>query len=199
MVYNALPYLSHLIITLLEVVCMSKKEIRSEFIGGKVTPSVKAELKILKKTAGITVGDIVENFVKNKSNINSHEMLTKQKMLKKEKNLIKRIKKSLDEEDSNIDKEIKRLSDLRPVGMTIDDDAEKNIKDCVKAFFRIKNQHINSFGVLNPEFNPLLIGKTLSGRYDIDPLILTKSIEIIDNGVDLNDFLSTDLSDYGLI
>ena len=183
-----------------------KKGNRTETHTSKVSSETKYELLRLRKECGISSGDILTNFVETKSNINAHEILLKINMLEDHLKMIERLERAqnkmlnyLKEEHKYILGEIKRLENLKPSDKLVSENKEENIKNSVKAFFDIRNQHTNTFGVIDVAFDPFKVGKTLCGRYDVNHDVFNKSIELIDNGLSLDEFLTSDLSTYGVI
>lgn len=179
---------------------------RTERHTSRISTETKLELHRLNKECGISSGDILTNYVQNKSNINAHEIILKLNLLEDHLKVIERVEKEqnkildyLKEEHKHIKEEIKQLENLKPGTDTVKLDVEENIKSSVRAFFDIRNQHVNNFGMVDVRFDAVKVGRTLCGRYDVNSDVFNKSVELIDDGVDLEDFLDSDLSDYGLI
>lgn len=172
----------------------------------KVSPETKVELLRLYREDHISSGDILTNYVESKSNINAHEILLKLNLLEEHLEMVERLEREqnkllnyLKEEHKYILGEMKRLENLRPSAHLVNMDVEENIKSSVKAFFDIRSQHTNVFGVIDVGFDELKVGKTLCGRYDVNHDVFSRSVELIDGGVDLDEFLSSDISEFGLL
>jgi len=172
----------------------------------KVSSETKMELLRLNRECNISSGDILTNYVKNKSNVNSHEILLKINMLEERLSMIERLEKEqnkllnyIHDEHKFVLGEIKRLDNLMPVAGFVGGEMELNIKSSVKAFFDIRNQHTNVFGAIDVCFDALKVGRTLCGRYNVNHDVFSKSVELIDDGVDLDEFLSSDISKWGLV
>lgn len=172
----------------------------------KVSFETKTELQRLSKDCGISSGDILENYVNNKSNMNAHEILLKMNMLNDRLEMIERLEKEqnkvlnyLKEEHKYILGQIKQLDNLKPNDKLLMGDKEENVKSTVKAFFDIRKQHTDSYGIIDSNFDAIKVGKTLCGRYDVNHDTFSKSIELIENGLDMDEFLEGDLSLYGVM
>lgn len=181
-------------------------EKRDEQVSSKVSYSTKLGLKRIMKEQSISSGDILTNYVENESNINAHEILSRIKLLEKQLALVKRIElkqdeilKSLHDEHNQILAELKKLEQLKPKADKISKDSVENIKNTVRAYFDIRNQHTNVYGQIDTSFDTLKVGKTLCGRYGVTYDVFYKSVELIDGGLDLDEFLSNDLSGYGIL
>ena len=189
----------------MELVEMNDEK-RNEQVSSKVSHSTKMGLKRIMKEQSISSGDILTNYVENESNINAHEILSRITQLEKHLAMIERIEskqneilKSLQDEHKQILVEIKKLEQLKPKAGKITKDSEENIKNTIRAFFDIKNQHTNVYGKIDTSFDTLKVGKTLCGRYDVTYDVFNKSIELIEEGLDLEEFLSGDISAYGIL
>lgn len=181
-----------------------QRELRDKNISSRVSHNTKMELKRIKKDYNISTGDILTNYVECNGD-SSHEIMLKINSLEERLKLVEKFEKEqlkilnyLKEEHTYILGEIKHLKNIKPES-DVSLDKEENVKSTVKAFFDIRKQHTNVYGYINSGFDKFKVGKTLCGKNDVDYNVFTKSIEMIDGGLDLDEFLNTDLTTYGLI